>query len=97
MQTFLQNHMFYKTIFSIYEAVFEEKRQHKEPLCLYFSAGVGRTGTFIAVDYLLDQAKVEGQVDIYHCVKAMRTKRTNMVQTQVNKSILYTHALSCVC
>ena len=28
----------------------------------YFSAGIGRTGTFIAIDYLLWQAKAESYI-----------------------------------
>ena len=28
----------------------------------YFSAGIGRTGTFIAIDYLLRQAKAESYI-----------------------------------
>ena len=48
------------------------------------SAGVGRTGTFIALDYLLDQAKNENLVDVYKVVQRMRSKRVNMVQTQVS-------------
>ncbi|ELU04626.1 hypothetical protein CAPTEDRAFT_173573 [Capitella teleta] len=51
------------------------------PSVIHCSAGVGRTGTFLALDFLLDQAKAEQQVDIYGCVRKMRKKRVNMVQT----------------
>jgi protein tyrosine phosphatase len=50
---------------------------------VYYSAGVGRTGTFIALDHLLDQAKTENMVDVFNTVYMMRSKRVNMVQTQV--------------
>ncbi len=49
----------------------------------YCSAGVGRTGIFIALDYLLDQAKAEGIIDVLGCVNHLRENRVNMVQTVV--------------
>ena len=51
--------------------------------CHYSSAGVGRTGTYISLDYLLDQADAEKQVDIFNCVSALRDQRVHMVQTAV--------------
>ena len=48
-------------------------------LC-FFSAGVGRTGTYIAIDYLLDRAKAEKKVNLYTLTKAMRENRVNMIQ-----------------
>lgn len=47
------------------------------------SAGAGRTGCFIAVDFLLDMAENEGVVDIFNCIRELRSQRVNMVQTEV--------------
>lgn len=48
-----------------------------------FSAGVGRTGSYIAIDVELERAKTEGVVDVHNFVQLMRTQRINMVQTLV--------------
>lgn len=47
------------------------------------SAGVGRSGTFIALDSLLQQAESEGKIDVYSYVTQMRKQRCNMIQTLV--------------
>ncbi|XP_022315951.2 receptor-type tyrosine-protein phosphatase mu-like isoform X6 [Crassostrea virginica] len=51
------------------------------PPIVHCSAGVGRTGTYIAVDVNLEQAKHEGLIDVHNFVQLMRTQRVNMVQT----------------
>ncbi|XP_048256427.1 uncharacterized protein LOC124113981 isoform X1 [Haliotis rufescens] len=51
------------------------------PLLVHCSAGIGRTGTYIAVDSLIDQARGEGVVDILGYVSVMRGQRKNMIQT----------------
>lgn len=53
----------------------------KGPLVVHCSAGVGRTGTFIALDYLVSQASSVGQIDPFACVETLRLQRVNMVQT----------------
>jgi protein tyrosine phosphatase len=52
-------------------------------ILLRYSAGIGRTGAFIAVHYLYDRAEREQRVNIFECVKTMREQRINMVQTPV--------------
>ncbi|KAG8123862.1 hypothetical protein E2320_019234, partial [Naja naja] len=53
------------------------------PIVVHCSAGAGRTGCYIVIDIMLDMAEREGVVDIYNCVKALRSRRINMVQTEV--------------
>ena len=49
-----------------------------------FSAGIGRTGTFVALDFLLRRAAVETHIDVFRTVTDMRYQRTNFVQTDVS-------------
>ncbi|KAL9973643.1 hypothetical protein ACROYT_G020124 [Oculina patagonica] len=52
------------------------------PLVVHCSAGVGRTGTFMVIDSMLDRIKAESTIDIYNFVAYLRTRRTAMVQTE---------------
>ncbi len=54
------------------------------PLIVHCSAGVGRTGTFIVLDTMMQRIeKKEGSLNIYELVADMRSRRTLMVQTLV--------------
>lgn len=47
------------------------------------SNGVGRSGTFCAILSLIESLKVEGVVDVFYKIKAMRTQLPGIVQTLV--------------
>ena len=59
----------------------------KGPILIHCSAGVGRTGTYIAVDIALEQASREGVVDIAGIINRLREQRMKMVQTAVSYDI----------
>ena len=54
------------------------------PIMVHCSAGVGRTGTFIALDLALDQAAKERIIDLAGIVTRLRQQRMKMVQTVVS-------------
>uniref|UniRef100_A0A0K8UW28 protein-tyrosine-phosphatase n=1 Tax=Bactrocera latifrons TaxID=174628 RepID=A0A0K8UW28_BACLA len=54
----------------------------QRPIVVHCSAGVGRSGTFITLDRILQQIKTSDFVDIFGIVFAMRKERVWMVQTE---------------
>ncbi|KAI2646318.1 Receptor-type tyrosine-protein phosphatase eta [Labeo rohita] len=59
------------------------------PTVVHCSAGVGRTGTFIAIDHLILQIERDSMVDVYGIVNDMRMHRPLMVQTE--EQYVYLH------
>ena len=50
----------------------------------HFSAGVGRTGAYIMIDAMLEQAKHHQSLDIFNYLQTIREDRPFMVQTEVS-------------
>ena len=63
------------------------RKQHPPegpPLVVHCSAGVGRTGTFIVLDTMLQRMAIEGDLKVYDFVTQLRKRRTLMVQNMVS-------------
>ena len=56
---------------------------------LHTSAGVGRTGIFIALSNSIEQIEIEDSVNIFEIVKKMREQRSTKIMTRVRKLICY--------
>ena len=56
-------------------------------ICFITSAGVGRTGTYIGIDAMLEGAEVKKSVFIQNYVEVMRKFRPYMVQKEVSKQL----------
>lgn len=53
-------------------------------LSLLLSAGVGRTGVFIALDHVIQHVRDHDFVDVYGLVAELRSERMCMVQNLVS-------------
>nr|XP_026649288.1 receptor-type tyrosine-protein phosphatase C isoform X4 [Zonotrichia albicollis] len=52
------------------------------PIVVHCSAGVGRTGTYIGIDAMLEGLDAEGRVDVYGYIVKLRRQRCLMVQVE---------------
>lgn len=62
------------------------------PIVVHCSAGIGRTGTFIVIDMIVDLIKRQGldcEIDIQRTIQMVRAQRSGMVQTEAQYKFVY--------
>ncbi|XP_036375885.1 receptor-type tyrosine-protein phosphatase O [Megalops cyprinoides] len=71
-----------ESILQFVQIVRQQAARTKGPVVVHCSAGVGRTGTFIALDRLMQHIAEHEYADILGLVSEMRSHRLSMVQTE---------------
>uniref|UniRef100_A0A673FQR8 Receptor-type tyrosine-protein phosphatase O-like n=1 Tax=Sinocyclocheilus rhinocerous TaxID=307959 RepID=A0A673FQR8_9TELE len=71
-----------ESILQFIQIVRQQVSRTKGPIVVHCSAGVGRTGTFIALDRLMQHIQEHEYVDVLGLVSDMRSHRLSMVQTE---------------
>ncbi|XP_063962745.1 receptor-type tyrosine-protein phosphatase delta-like isoform X1 [Lytechinus pictus] len=59
------------------------------PIIVHCSAGVGRTGTYISIDCMMEMIEAESKIDVFNFVNNMRKRRAYMVQVQQQYEFIY--------
>ncbi|XP_031767330.2 tyrosine-protein phosphatase corkscrew-like isoform X2 [Galleria mellonella] len=76
----------------MYQLMHSKNAPEQNILCVHCSAGVGRTGTFIVLDMLIDKIKSAGfncDIDVHNTVKLVRAQRGGMVQNKMQYRFIY--------
>uniref|UniRef100_A0A672NG68 protein-tyrosine-phosphatase n=1 Tax=Sinocyclocheilus grahami TaxID=75366 RepID=A0A672NG68_SINGR len=71
-----------ESILQFVQIVRQQVSRTRGPIVVHCSAGVGRTGTFIALDRLMQHIQEHEYVDVLGLVSDMRSHRLSMVQTE---------------
>ncbi|XP_019855327.1 PREDICTED: receptor-type tyrosine-protein phosphatase F-like isoform X2 [Amphimedon queenslandica] len=69
------------SLMTLYKRVMNTWSPSQGPILVHCSAGIGRTGIFIAIDLALEQAKKEGVIDFAGIINRLRQQRMKMVQS----------------
>ncbi|XP_020659788.2 tyrosine-protein phosphatase non-receptor type 6 isoform X2 [Pogona vitticeps] len=62
------------------------------PIIVHCSAGIGRTGTIIVIDMIVDMVSTKGldcDIDIPKVIQMVRSQRSGMVQTEAQYKFIY--------
>lgn len=66
---------------------------HGPPVVVHCSAGIGRSGTFAALDYCVDELREKGRVNVQQVVRMLRSQRAFSIQTDEQYQFCYSTVL----
>ncbi len=61
----------------------------ESPIVIHCSAGIGRTGTLVAIDICLQRFRLKNQIDVEAVVRKIREQRIQAVQTEEQYVYIY--------
>jgi len=80
-------------LITLVKKVKAERRPSYSPIVVHCSAGVGRTGTFIGLDLIMQRLKSESKINIFETVKKLRFQVGLFTRYPI-KSIFYIFFIS---
>ncbi|XP_068670555.1 receptor-type tyrosine-protein phosphatase F-like [Montipora foliosa] len=83
-------------LLSLVRHSFSANRENVGPMVVHCSAGVGRTGTFVTLDVMLQRISQEDSVDVFGFVRQMRYQRNFMVQTEAQYIFIHDALLEAI-
>ena len=76
----------------VYQPPKASSSDHFPPIVVQCHSGIGRTGSLIVLDMIMDQIKRKGfdcEIDIHRIVRSVRNQRSGMIQTEAQYTFIY--------